>query len=92
MTQRDEAPSNATPRGLTDKNHSSGKVNARKGTSYNNYGHKSFVSSKGNQSLGSKMAPSKSALQQYNDQLKEDQTPNCNKKTEDFVKTLKEQN
>ena len=73
MTHRDEGPqTSATPRNMLDKAHSSGKVNPRKGSSYNNYGHKSFVSSKGTQPLGGKMAASKSALQQYNEQLKED--------------------
>lgn len=68
MTQRDDGPSSsATPRGTADKNLSSGKVNSRKGSSYNNYGQKSFVSSKGNLSLPGKMASSRSALQQYNE-------------------------
>lgn len=72
MTHRDEGPqSSATPRNMLDKTQFSGKVNARKGSSYN-YGHKSFVGSKGTQPLGGKMAASKSALQQYNEQLKED--------------------
>lgn len=63
MTHRDEGISTtATPRAMVDKTISSGKSNARKGSSFSNLGQKSFIGSKANQTLGYNIAPSKSAL------------------------------
>ena len=53
MTHRDEGISTtATPRAMVDKTISSGKSNARKGSSFSNLGQKSFIGSKANQTLG----------------------------------------